>query len=68
MKNINSYPDPIIFYTYKGVYPPSDDSYLIIDYFKKEVDENFFDGLPINSIKNTLDMGTGTGIIALFFQ
>ena len=68
MKNINSFPDPSIPYTFNGVYPPSDDTYLIIDYFKKEINENFFDGLPINAIKNILDMGTGTGIIALFFQ
>ena len=68
MKNINTFPDPIIQSTFKGVYPPSDDTYLILDYFKKNVNENFFDGLPINSIKKILDMGTGTGIIALFLQ
>ena len=68
MKNITSFPDPIIPYTLSGVYPPSDDTYLIIDYFKKEVNENFFDGLPTNTIKKILDMGTGTGIVALFFQ
>jgi len=68
VKNINSFPDPIIPYTLKGVYPPSDDTYLIINYFKKEVNKNLFDGLPINTIKKILDMGTGTGIIALFFQ
>ncbi|MHA1391140.1 MAG: methyltransferase [Promethearchaeota archaeon] len=68
MKNINSFPDPIISYTFKGVYPPSDDTYLILDYFKKNINENFFDGLPFNAIRKILDMGTGTGIIALFFQ
>ncbi|MBY8978930.1 MAG: methyltransferase [Candidatus Lokiarchaeota archaeon] len=68
MKNINFFPDPIIHSTFKGVYPPSDDTYLIIDYFKKNVNENFFDGLPINNVKKILDMGTGTGIIALFLQ
>ena len=68
MKNINLFPDPIISYTFKEVYPPSDDTYLIIDYFKKIVNENFFDGLPINTIRKILDMGTGTGIIALFLQ
>jgi HemK-related putative methylase len=68
VKNINSFPDPIIHYTFNGVYPPSDDTYLIIDYFKKEINENFFDSLPINAIKKILDMGTGTGIISLFFQ
>lgn len=68
MKIINFFPDPIIPYTFKDVYPPSDDTYLIIDYLKKKVDENFFDGLPIDNIRNILDMGTGTGIIALFLQ
>ncbi len=68
VKNINSFPDPIIPYTFEGVYPPSDDTYLIIDHFKKEINENFFDGLPIINVKKILDMGTGTGVIALFFQ
>ena len=68
VKNIKSFSDPIIPYTFNGVYPPSDDTYLIIDYFKKNVSENFFDGLPINNIRKILDMGTGTGIIALFLQ
>jgi len=66
VKNINYSPDPICPYTLKGVYPPSDDTYLIIDYFKKNIDENFFDGLPLKSIRKILDMGTGTGMIALF--
>ena len=66
MKNINYFPDPIFPYTLKGVYPPSDDTYLIIDYFKKNINENFFDGLPLEPIRKILDMGTGTGIIALF--
>ena len=68
MKNITSFPDPIIPYSFEGVYPPSDDTYLIIDYFKKNINENFFDNLPINTIRKILDMGTGTGIISLFFQ
>lgn len=68
MKNIKSILDPIIPYIYNGIYPPSDDTYLIIDYFKKNVSENFFDGLPFTTIRNVLDMGTGTGIIALFLQ
>lgn len=68
MKNIRSILDPIIPYIYNGIYPPSDDTYLIIDYFKKNVSENFFDGLPFTTIRNVLDMGTGTGIIALFLQ
>jgi HemK-related putative methylase len=65
---INFFPDPIIHYTSNGIYPPSDDTYLIIDYLKKKINNNFFDGLPINTIRKILDMGTGTGIIALFFQ
>lgn len=68
MKNIKSFSDPIIPYIYNGVYPPSDDTYLIIDYLKKNISENFFDGLPFTTIRNVLDMGTGTGIIALFLQ
>ena len=68
MRIIKSFPDPIIPYTFEGVYPPSDDTYLIIDYFKKNINENFFDGLPINTIRKILDLGTGTGIIALFLQ
>ena len=68
MKNITSFSDPIIQYINNSVYPPSDDTYLIIDYFKKNISENFFDGLPITTIRKVLDMGTGTGVIALFFQ
>ena len=68
MKNITSFSDPIIQYIMNSVYPPSDDTYLIIDYFKKNISENFFDGLPITTIRKVLDMGTGTGVIALFFQ
>ncbi len=68
MRNIKSFPDPLIPYTFESVYPPSDDTYLIIDYFKKKVNVDFFDGLPINTIRNILDMGTGTGIVALFLQ
>jgi HemK-related putative methylase len=68
VKIIKFAPDPIIPYTFKGVYSPSDDTYLFIDYFKTCISENFFDGLQIEKIKNVLDMGTGTGIIALFLQ
>ena len=68
VKTINFFPDPIINFTFDNVYPPSDDTFLIIDYLKKHVNENFFDGLPIDNIRNILDMGTGTGIIALFLQ
>lgn len=41
---------------------------MLIDYFKQNVNENYFDGNELSEIKNILDMGTGTGIIAIFFQ
>ena len=50
VKNIKNLPDPIIPYTCKDTYPPSDDTYLLIDYLKKNINEKFFDGLSINSI------------------
>ncbi|NVM16233.1 MAG: methyltransferase [Candidatus Lokiarchaeota archaeon] len=65
---INSFPEPNIDCHFEDVYVPSDDTYLIIDYFRENINENYFDGLDINKIKNILDMGTGTGIIALFLQ
>lgn len=61
-----NYPDPEIKYTLKDVYPPSDDSYLMIDYLKKNITRNYFDDIEIQNIKNVLDMGTGSGIIAIF--
>ena len=68
MIKIISFPDPIIQFDFENVYPPSDDTYLLIDYFKESVNEKYFDGLNIEDIKNILDLGTGTGIIAIFFQ
>jgi len=65
---INSIPDPIINIDYKNIYPPSDDSFLLIDYFRGCHDRDFFDGIEIKQIENILDMGTGTGIIAIFLQ
>jgi HemK-related putative methylase len=65
---IISFPDPIIKFDFKNVYPPSDDTFLLIDYFKATVNEKYFDGLKLVEIKNILDFGTGTGIIAIFFQ
>lgn len=61
-------PDPIIECDFESVYAPSDDSYLLIDYFKSKIDHIYFDGIKISEINNILDLGTGTGIIAIFFQ
>ncbi|MCK4380730.1 MAG: methyltransferase [Candidatus Lokiarchaeota archaeon] len=66
--NIPSLPDPIIQCDFENVYSPSDDSYLIIDYFKRKINQNSFDGIKLSEIKKILDLGTGTGIIAIFFQ
>ena len=60
--------DPEIKCDYDNVYPPSDDTYLILDYFKKRLTNEYFDGLDIETIKNIVDIGTGTGIIAIFLQ
>jgi len=65
---INSFPEPNIDCHFKDVYAPSDDTYLIIDYFKECINENYFDKLDIKKVKTILDIGTGTGIIALFLQ
>jgi len=64
---IKEIPDPIIINKFKSVYSPSDDSYLIIDYFKEKISNSDFDGLEFNNINNILDMGTGSGIIPIFF-
>ena len=68
MRIINSFPEPNINCHFEDVYAPSDDTYLIIDYFNESISENYFDGLNIKKVNNILDMGTGTGIIALFLQ
>ena len=60
------FPDPKIICDFNNVYHPSDDTFLIIDYFKKNISEKSFDGLKIDDINNVLDLGTGTGIIAIF--
>ncbi|MFX1502756.1 MAG: HemK2/MTQ2 family protein methyltransferase [Promethearchaeota archaeon] len=66
--NINFLTNPIIQCDFNNVYTPSDDSYLIIDYFKHKINNNNFDGIKLNKIKKILDLGTGTGIIAIFLQ
>ncbi len=68
MNNFNTIPDPIIKYNSQNVYSPSDDTYLMIDYFRKKINSNYFDGKNLTEIKKVLDIGTGTGIIAIFFQ
>lgn len=65
---IPSFPDPIISCDFENVYPPSDDSYLLIDYFKRVINYTHFDDINISEIKYILDLGTGSGIIAIFFQ
>ncbi len=68
VKKFLKIPDPIIECDYKNVYTPSDDTYLILDYFRKSINKDYFDGLKIQKIKKILDLGTGTGIIAIFLQ
>ena len=67
MNNIN-FNDPTINNNFIDVYPPSDDSYLILDFLKKAITEQKFDEIPIQEVKRILDMGTGTGIIAIFLE
>ena len=64
----NNFPDPIIDYCSESVYYPSDDTYLILDFFKNKINDDFFDGKNIKNVKKILDLGTGTGIIALFLR
>ena len=68
VKNITPIKDPEIKCAYDNVYPPADDTYLIIDYFKKRLTNEYFDGLDMETIKNIVEIGTGTGIIAIFLQ
>ncbi|MHA2400743.1 MAG: HemK2/MTQ2 family protein methyltransferase [Promethearchaeota archaeon] len=65
---LENLPDPLIKCPNKEVYSPSEDSFLLIDYFKKNIDEISFDGINLRNIENILDMGTGTGIIAIYLQ
>ena len=68
VRTIYSFPEPKINNIFDDVYSPSEDSYLIIDYFRENIDENYFDGFELAKIRNILDMGTGTGVIAIFLQ
>jgi HemK-related putative methylase len=68
VSNIEVFPDPIIDYDFENVYRPSDDTYLMVDYFKHHIDLDYFDGIRHENIKKILDMGTGTGYIALSMQ
>lgn len=63
-----TFTDPIINCDSESVYTPSDDTYLMLDYFKSHIDSSYFDGIKLSEIKKILDLGTGTGIIAIFFQ
>ena len=64
----NNFSDPIIDYCSESVYYPSDDTYLILDFFENNINNDFFDGKNIKNVKRILDLGTGTGIIAIFLQ
>ncbi len=65
---ISLLPDPVIDYDFENVYAPSDDTYLLIDYFKQNINQMYFDGIKLTEIKKILDLGTGTGIISIFLQ
>jgi len=58
--------EPIIINPFDDVYSPSDDSYLFLDFIKSNISQEMFDEIPIKEIRNILDLGTGTGIIAIF--
>jgi HemK-related putative methylase len=62
------FPDPIINCDFENVYVPSDDTFMLLDYFKSNITNSYFDEIDVNKIKNILDLGTGTGIIAIFFE
>ncbi len=68
MSIIKNFPEPIIDYDIENIYRPAEDTYLIVDYFKNHIEHDLLDGIPVKKIRKILDMGTGTGYIALFFQ
>ena len=57
MITINSIPDPLIECDFKNVYYPSDDSYLLVDYFRKNINDDLFDGIKLEEIEYVLDLG-----------
>ncbi|MEJ2279739.1 MAG: methyltransferase, partial [Candidatus Lokiarchaeota archaeon] len=59
--------EPIIKYYNKDIYYPSDDSYLILDYFKEKVVDNKIYKKLKQNVNYILDMGTGLGLFAIFF-
>jgi HemK-related putative methylase len=61
-------PDPIIHNPFENVYSPSDDSFLILDFIRNNISQEFFDEIPIKDIKTILDLGTGTGIVAIYLE
>lgn len=65
---MNNIKDPIIEVVHDEVYTPSDDTYLMMDYLRNTVTAELFDDLPLFLISNILDMGTGSGIIAIFLE
>ncbi|KKN35422.1 hypothetical protein LCGC14_0783930 [marine sediment metagenome] len=65
---INPLPDPLIECDFETVYFPSEDSFLLLDHFRKSIKQTNFDGIDLREVDTILDMGTGTGIIAIFFQ
>jgi len=65
---IDSLPDPLIECDFENVYYPSEDSFLFLDHFRKSIKPTNFDGIDLQEVDAVLDMGTGTGIIAIFFQ
>jgi release factor glutamine methyltransferase len=65
---LKSIRDPLIECDFENVYNPSEDTFLLIDYFKNKISNSYFDGINVNEVEFILDLGTGTGIIAIFFQ
>ncbi|MHA1987148.1 MAG: HemK2/MTQ2 family protein methyltransferase [Promethearchaeota archaeon] len=61
-------PDPLIQCDFENVYYPSEDTFLLVDYIKKNLSKEYFDGINLNEIDYVLDIGTGTGILAILFQ